>query len=151
MNRAWVVAFIVSLGCALPVAGQQNLLPYDPSGGLTIEYLTAHETGWGAVTFVETIPDAQTYCAGMGAVGGPLQTKKVLWISLSARTDNYTESGGSWVGSTGANATFSAATSSGAYIFHQLLVAQNRGKKVSGIVLLPQSGWCQLWAVRMLP
>jgi len=132
----------------------QSYFPNDPAGGLTVQYLSVMETGWAMVTFVESIADVNTYCTPVAvAHGGPLQNQKVIWINLRARTDYYTEdAGGNWIPVVGSNnAKFSAASSTGTFMFQQLLVAQTRNKKISGFTLVPHSGWCQLWAVRVLP
>jgi len=150
MRRVLTLAMILAAILVNPNANAQTYKPNDPSGGLTIQYLSAADNGWAIVTFVETVSDIQTYCAVAGASSGPLQSIKVVWISLRSTIGYYSDEA-LGTPTSAANANFSAANSTGQVVFNQLLVAQSRGKKVAGITLIPQTGgWCQLFSVRML-
>ena len=120
------LAFVCAMLAALSAATHATADYVTPPGGLTIKDLVVYRSGWAVVTFVEPLSEISGCTpAGSGSTVWP----QALWIDMRATAD----------------------AASGKQVYATALTAKLLGKKVQTFHLLPQSGYCEMYALELAP
>lgn len=125
--KALLAGVLLLIGCWCTPAISQTLVPVEPAGGMTIEYLMGRSDEWHLAVFPAGITEIENNCVTMtnSSYGASILNRKVVWISPT--------SGGR------------------KQLFNQLALAQSLGKKLVGITMDISPGYCVLFAARMAP